>query len=158
MNEESLLKARPYQLKLLEKCMKKNSIVFLQTGSGKTYIAVMLIKNLSDSIRSKFSLGGKRTIFLANTVPLIQQQADVIKRFIDVDIEHYYGERVLNKERIDSWNKEMWLNEFETKQILVMSPQILVTLIEHSFISKFFYFFYKFYFNLTDISSFLFLN
>lgn len=132
MNDENLYKARPYQLKLLEKCMRKNSIVFLQTGSGKTYIAVMLIKNLSNSIRE----GGKRTIFLANTVPLIQQQADVMRRFIDVEIEYYYGERVLNNKQIDSWNKEMWLSEFEKKQILVMSPQILVTLIAHSFISK----------------------
>ena len=37
---------RPHQVELLEKAKRKNIIVYLGTGSGKTFIAVMLIKHL----------------------------------------------------------------------------------------------------------------
>lgn len=41
---------RPYQIQLYEKAVDENSILYLPTGSGKTFIAVLLIKRLSKSI------------------------------------------------------------------------------------------------------------
>ena len=43
--------ARPYQVELLQKCLASNSIVYLGTGSGKTFIATMMIKELGNDIR-----------------------------------------------------------------------------------------------------------
>lgn len=42
---------RPYQIDLFETACKENVIIYLPTGAGKTFIAVMLIKELSADIR-----------------------------------------------------------------------------------------------------------
>ena len=68
---------RSFQVELLDYARRENTIVCLQTGSGKTFIAVMLVKELmsaSTSIRKPLREGGKRAFFLVNTTPLVQQQ------------------------------------------------------------------------------------
>ncbi len=59
--------ARPYQLDLLEAALEESTIVNLGTGSGKTFIAVMLIKELSPQILKPWSDGYRRTVFLVTT-------------------------------------------------------------------------------------------
>ncbi len=51
----------------MEQAKSKNLIVCLPTGSGKTFIAIMLIKELSPAIRLSLKEGGKRTILLVKT-------------------------------------------------------------------------------------------
>lgn len=68
--EKNLLDgARPYQLELLDAALEENTIVLLGTGAGKTYIAVMLLKQLSYMILDsyRYNPNSKRTIFLVNT-------------------------------------------------------------------------------------------
>lgn len=48
--ENNELKARPYQIELYEKAVKSNSIVYLPTGSGKTFIATLLVKKFSKDV------------------------------------------------------------------------------------------------------------
>ena len=59
------MQARPYQEELLEKAKEKNIIVYLRTVSGKTYIAVMLIKHMRGM--------SKKVVFLVNNVALLEQ-------------------------------------------------------------------------------------
>ena len=65
--EDRKIIARPYQVELLERSLERNTIVCLGTGTGKTFISVMLIKELSHQIRETYKNGGKRTFFLVNT-------------------------------------------------------------------------------------------
>lgn len=51
----------------MEQAKLENLIVCLPTGSGKTYIAVMLIKEMSSAIRGSLKNNAKRTIFLVKT-------------------------------------------------------------------------------------------
>lgn len=59
--------ARPYQIEIVEKAKKENTVVCLGTGTGKTFISVMLIKEKQGEIKGKYGQGGKRTVFLVNT-------------------------------------------------------------------------------------------
>ncbi|XP_037801770.1 endoribonuclease Dicer homolog 3a-like [Penaeus monodon] len=61
---------RSYQLELFNCALKKNSILVLGTGSGKTFISILLIKELGHQIRESLKGGSKRTVFVVNTVPL----------------------------------------------------------------------------------------
>ena len=65
------LVARPYQEELLKKALEQNSIVYLGTGAGKTFIASMIIKEKKGDILKR----GKKTVFLVHRVPLVTQQA-----------------------------------------------------------------------------------
>ena len=52
--EEELSKdfiPREYQIELFETALKSNTIIFLPTGSGKTFIAAMLIKHKSNEVK-----------------------------------------------------------------------------------------------------------
>lgn len=44
-NENKEIILRSYQVALIEKCCKENSIIFLPTGSGKTCIAMYALTN-----------------------------------------------------------------------------------------------------------------
>lgn len=67
-SSSSGLKARPYQAELLEDALCENTVVNLGTGAGKTFIAVMLIKELSFQVLDRpFTAMAKRTVFLVPT-------------------------------------------------------------------------------------------
>jgi endoribonuclease Dicer len=64
-------KARQYQLEVLEQAKSRNTIAFLETGAGKTLIAVLLIKSICDKMlkENKKMLA----VFLVPKVPLVYQ-------------------------------------------------------------------------------------
>lgn len=63
--------ARQYQLDVLEQAKKRNTIAFLETGAGKTLIAVLLMKSISTELQK---LDKKMlAVFLVPKVPLVYQ-------------------------------------------------------------------------------------
>ncbi|XP_077992696.1 endoribonuclease Dicer-like [Glandiceps talaboti] len=120
---------RAYQVELLERALEKNTVVCLQTGGGKTFIAVMLIKELAHQVRPAFNESGKRTFFLVNTVPLVAQQAGVIRTHTDLTVGEYVGAM-----GVDFWKGEKWSEEFSKHQVLVMTCQIFLDILLHGFL------------------------
>ncbi|KAE9460262.1 hypothetical protein C3L33_07834, partial [Rhododendron williamsianum] len=182
--------ARRYQLEVLQQAKQKNTIAFLETGAGKTLIAVLLIRSVCSDLQREnkkmlavflvpkvplvyqsgcscakffiflFSEGLFKTyvysllfswcpycansmlsaeyfgdIFLLKTesdaiVFLVNmQQAEVIREQTSYQVGHYCGEMGQ-----DFWDARRWQREFETKQVLVMTAQILLNILRHSII------------------------
>ncbi|KAJ7963397.1 Dicer [Quillaja saponaria] len=119
--------ARQYQLEVLEQAKKKNTIAFLETGSGKTLIAILLIKSVFNDFQKQNK--NMLAIFLVPKVPLVYQQAEVIRERTGYQVGHYCGEMGQ-----DFWDARRWQREFETKQVLVMTAQILLNILRHSII------------------------
>jgi len=71
------LTPRPYQEKIFAKARNQNSIIFLETGRGKTFISIMLMADLLDIKLSSFLKPNppknKKIIFLVCDTALIEQ-------------------------------------------------------------------------------------
>lgn len=87
-----------FQVDLFRKSCKENIIVYLPTGSGKTFIAALLIKEYASAMQKPLSHGGKRTVFLVPTVVLGQQQAEFLDRNLPLNIGSYNGSM-----NVDNW-------------------------------------------------------
>ncbi|KAJ8678831.1 hypothetical protein QAD02_014618, partial [Eretmocerus hayati] len=123
-------KARPYQICLYEKAVHKNSILYLPTGTGKTFIAVLLAKHMSYALTKPFSEGGKRTFFIVNTVALVHQQSAFFSRHTGLTCKGYSGDM-----QVDFWSRDQWIEELETNQILVMTAQILLNILNPGWVT-----------------------
>jgi len=145
MGGKNKMDPRPYQLELLEAAIEENTIVVLGTGAGKTFVSVLLIRELQHQILGSFKTH-KRTIFLVTTgkdqlslynyyyycicaVPLVAQQAKVVRDNLDVSVGEFKGDS-----KIDTWNEQMWWSKFEQYHVLVMTAQIFVNILSAGFV------------------------
>lgn len=74
--------------------------------------------------------GGKRTVFLANTVVLANQQKRCIEETTALKVSVYTGDM-----NVDCWRRDRWLDEFDDNQVMVATCQIVLDVIRHGFIS-----------------------
>ncbi|KAG6677776.1 endoribonuclease Dicer homolog 3a isoform X1 [Carya illinoinensis] len=121
-------KPRSYQSKMFEVAMRRNTIAVLETGAGKTLIAVMLIKDIAQAIKS--SGNKKLIIFLAPTVHLVNQQFEYIKIHTNLEVGDYYGAK-----GVDEWSLKSWEKEIIKQDVLVMTPQVFLDVLRKAFLS-----------------------
>ncbi|GMH07608.1 hypothetical protein Nepgr_009448 [Nepenthes gracilis] len=119
--------ARSYQIEALEKAIKQNTIVFLETGSGKTLIAIMLLRFYAHLLKKPSS--PYIAIFLVPTVVLVTQQAESISMHTDLKVGKYWGEM-----GVDFWDAATWKEQQNKHEVLVMTPAILLDALRRSFI------------------------
>ncbi|CAL9092686.1 unnamed protein product [Musa textilis] len=100
--------------------MRKNTIAVLETGAGKTLIAVMLMKEFG----KRLIVDGKKMmiIFLAQTLDLVNQD------YTELDVVEYCG-----SQGIGEWSTDCWEKNVKTRVVVVMNPQILLDALRHSF-------------------------
>ncbi|KAJ3408362.1 Dicer-like protein 1 [Chytridiales sp. JEL 0842] len=108
---------RKYQLQIFERAKQSNIVSVLETGTGKTLIALLLIKYMIE--KEKENKRGRVAIFLAPTIPLVNQQADFLSRNLDFKVEQYHGGK-----GVDKWDVEQWNKNLAKIQCLVMIPAI----------------------------------
>ncbi|KAH9328959.1 hypothetical protein KI387_001067, partial [Taxus chinensis] len=114
-----------YQLEVLHKAIEENTIAYLDTGSGKTLIAVMLIRAYAHLIRKPQK---NIAVFMVPTVVLVRQQADVLEMHTDLKVGRYCGEM-----GVDFWDRKKWEAELNTHEVFVMTPQIFLDNLRHCF-------------------------
>ncbi|XP_048258536.1 probable ATP-dependent RNA helicase DHX58 isoform X2 [Haliotis rufescens] len=117
------LNLRRYQLELAENAVKRrNTIICAPTGSGKTRVALYIVKDhleKQDEAEADVLVPGKkRVVFLARTVPLVNQQYGTFQRFFGQDY------RIFKLSGEDE--SSMYLHQLlDLYDIFVMTPQIL---------------------------------
>ncbi len=95
------IQPREYQEKIFETCSKKNCLVVLPTGLGKTLIALMLTIN-----RMK-KHPGEKAVFLAPTKPLAEQHFETFKKHLPelfAEMTLFTG-KIKPKKRQELWKK-----------------------------------------------------
>jgi len=108
---------RSYQQKILETCIKKNCLVVLPTGLGKTLIALML------TIQRMKAFPGEKVVFLAPTKPLVQQHLD----FFEKNLPELFGDMQLFTGLIKpEQRKKIW----QTADIIFSTPQCVANDLE----------------------------
>ncbi|GAA5800244.1 hypothetical protein HPULCUR_005669 [Helicostylum pulchrum] len=130
--KSAMLAPREYQYELYQKALRENVITVLDTGSGKTLISVMLIKQMA-LIEREARLTRRETklaFFLVERVPLVFQQASVIQANCDLVVEQMCGEM-----DVDNWSEKRWKQIFEESDVCVMTAQIFLDTLYHGFIS-----------------------
>ncbi|KAM3691337.1 hypothetical protein ACB098_08G007900 [Castanea mollissima] len=127
LSAEPLSFARSYQLEALEMAIKKNTVVFLETGSGKTLIAIMLLRSFAYHLRKPSPF---IAVFLVPQVVLVSQQAKAVEMNTDLKVGTYWGDM-----GVDFWDAATWKQETEKNEVLVMTPAILLHGLRHSFFS-----------------------
>ncbi|XP_067656530.1 antiviral innate immune response receptor RIG-I-like [Haliotis asinina] len=118
-NGKQDLDLHQYQLELAENAVKqRNTIICAPTGSGKTRVALYIVKDHLDK-EAEAEVDGKRKVaFLARTVPLVTQQYKTFFQFLG---DQY---KILKLSGEDDRSKllHQLLNDFD---IIVMTPMIL---------------------------------
>ncbi|TKY72393.1 Endoribonuclease Dicer-like 2 [Spatholobus suberectus] len=117
--------ARSYQLEALDKAIRENTIVYLETGLGKTLIAIMLLRSYAHHLRKPSPF---IAVFLVPKVVLVTQQAKALKMHTDLKVGMYWGDM-----GIDFWDAAAWKQETEKNEVLVMTHAILLNCLRHSF-------------------------
>ncbi|KAI1083944.1 hypothetical protein F5B20DRAFT_526111 [Whalleya microplaca] len=126
VKDSNIIHARAYQLEMFEESLRRNIIVAMETGSGKTQVAVLRIQ-----AELERSPPDKIIWFLAPTVALGEQQFRVLKSQIPaVQIKLLVG-----ADNIDTWTEtRIWDDYLRNVRIMVSTYQVLLDAISHAFV------------------------
>ncbi|KAG0056347.1 Dicer-like protein 1 [Gryganskiella cystojenkinii] len=122
---------RTYQLEIGRKALEGNVIAVADTGSGKTLISVLLLKNIVAKARATADETGHQqriSFFVVNKVPLVFQQQAYIVNNSDIRAEPICGAM-----DVDNFDNDRWQSIFQQFEVIVLTGQILFNIFQHSF-------------------------
>lgn len=116
--------ARAYQREMLDESLKQNIIVAMDTGSGKTQVAVL-------RIRAELEQRDKRVWFLVPTVELALQQKDVV----NTQISGVLTKVICGADNVEAWSDQyVWDGILLNVRVVVSTYQILFDAAAHGFV------------------------
>ncbi|THH18353.1 hypothetical protein EW146_g2613 [Bondarzewia mesenterica] len=121
----SMPQTRGYQQEMLEESMHKNLVIALDTGAGKTHIAVLRMKMEAERESKKVSW------FLVPTVALCEQQREVIEGHLPFPVGMITGAN-----EPDQWKDlRLWQRVLETHKVIVSTHAVLLNALRHGYIN-----------------------
>ncbi|OJJ50927.1 hypothetical protein ASPZODRAFT_155932 [Penicilliopsis zonata CBS 506.65] len=120
--ETGHLDPREYQVELFERAKSRNTIAVLDTGSGKTLIAVLLLKHTiqNELVDRGTGKAHRVSFFLVDSVTLVYQQAAVLRNNLDQNVAQFFGAM-----GTDLWSKQTWEDHLKNNMVIVCTAQIL---------------------------------
>ncbi|KAL2133085.1 hypothetical protein VTI74DRAFT_2953 [Chaetomium olivicolor] len=130
-NRRIIASPRDYQLELFERAKTQNTIAVLDTGSGKTLIAALLLRWIIENELEDRAKGLTKRVafFLVDKVALVFQQHAVLACNLDYPVDKLCGDMI---QEVSS--KEFWDKTFEDNMAIVCTAEILYTCLHHSYI------------------------
>ncbi|KAJ5747415.1 uncharacterized protein N7511_009111 [Penicillium nucicola] len=116
------LDPREYQIELFERAKAQNTIAVLDTGSGKTLVAVLLLKHIIQKELVDRGAGAQHRVsfFLVDSVTLVFQQSGVLRNNLNQKVAHFFGGL-----GADLWDRATWKKHLETYMVIVCTAEIL---------------------------------
>ena len=135
--KRKILKPRDYQLKIFEKAKNQNSIIYVETGKGKTFISIMLMAEflkieINSEEKQKINKKDKIIFFVCDTA-LIDQQKKEIENILNIEVGTIQGK----KDKKSKNDYESFRRKWESLNIFVAIPSIVYKLLSCGFINIF---------------------
>lgn len=125
-DDELVASSRAYQLEMFEESLKRNIIVAMDTGTGKTRVAILRIR-----AELERSPPPKIVWFLAPTVFLCDQQFTAILQ----GIPGAQAKIITGQSGVDAWStQEVWDAVLLNVRVVVATHQILLDAMHHGFV------------------------
>ena len=89
---------RDYQIKIYEKAKNQNSIIYVETGKGKTFISIMIMADLlginikNNEKKPKINKNIKIIFFVCDTA-LVDQQKKQIENILNIEVGTIQGKK-----------------------------------------------------------------
>ncbi|RYP40530.1 hypothetical protein DL767_001659 [Monosporascus sp. MG133] len=131
-SEKIINSPREYQVELFEKAKEKNIIAVLDTGTGKTLIAALLLRHTIEQELEDRKAGRppRLSFFLVDRVSLVFQQYEVFKCNLDCRIARFCGDLVSSSD-----NMEFWKQQTEENMVIVCTADVLLSCLHRSYVT-----------------------
>ena len=130
---------RKYQFAIYEKAKNQNSIIYVETGKGKTFISIMLMADLlgidiySDEKKKQKINKDIKIIFFVCDTALVEQQRKEIESILDIEVGTIQGK----KDRKSKNDYESFRKKWSLLNVFVAIPSIAYKLLSCGFLNIF---------------------
>ncbi|KAF2262376.1 P-loop containing nucleoside triphosphate hydrolase protein [Lojkania enalia] len=125
-SSDDTFRLRSYQAEMVEESLRANIIVAMDTGSGKTHIALRLAAAVLEICNPE-----QLVWFLVPTVALCEQQGEVFKSNLPA-----YGIKTLSgNDDVDRWtDQNTWDTVLKNVRVVLSTHQVLLDALTHAFV------------------------
>ena len=129
---------RSYQKAIYEKAKNQNSIIYVETGKGKTFISIMLMGDLlgidinNNNKKHKIDKNKKIIFFVCDTA-LVDQQKNQIESILNIEVGTIQGK----KDKKSKNDYETFRKKWNSLNIFVAIPSIMYKILSSGFITIF---------------------
>jgi len=121
--------ARAYQREMYDESLKRNIIVAMDTGSGKTLIPVERIRY--ELLRKGYGISQKIAWFMVPSISLAYQQLDVLKKGLGDSV---VVKSLTGNDAVQTWSsQQIWDDVLSGVDVLVCTFQIYADALRHGF-------------------------